>query len=255
VTEEVAHSSRGGDNRAVQPRPLPAAIRAIAFDLDNTLWDIEPVIARAEQLLREWMHRNCPRIPERFTAEDMRSARMLLANDEPQRAHDFTWLRRTALARHARECGYEETIAEAAFEVFFAARNEITPFSDVVPGLEQLRTRYRLGTLSNGNADLQRVGLAGYFSASLCARELGAAKPDPRCFARLLEALQLQAHQVVYVGDEPQHDVEGARAAGLVPIWMNRTARQWPTELRPPPYEVRDFGQLTSLLALSHHHC
>ena len=234
---------------------MPAAIRAIAFDLDNTLWDVEPVITRAEGLLREWMQRNCPRIPERFTAEDMRSARMLLANDEPHRAHDLTWLRRTALARHARECGYQEAVAEAAFEVFFAARNDITPYDDVIPVLEQLRRRYQLATLSNGNADLHRVGLAGYFKVSLCARELGAAKPDPRCFTRLLEALQLRADEVMYVGDEPQHDVEGARAAGLVPVWMNRAAKPWPAELRPPRHEVRDFGQLTRLLALPHDQC
>jgi FMN hydrolase / 5-amino-6-(5-phospho-D-ribitylamino)uracil phosphatase len=239
----------------VQPLPLSGAIRAIAFDLDNTLWDIEPVIERAEQRLREWMQRHCPRIPERFTAEDMRAARMLLATDEPHRAHDLTYLRRTTLARHARECGYGDAVADSAFEIFFAARNELIPFSDVVPALEQLRTRYRLATLSNGNADLRRIGLADYFVASVCAREVGAAKPDPRCFTTLLEALQLDAHEVVYVGDEPRHDVEGARAAGLGTVWMNRTVSPWPQELPRPHLEVCDLGQLTRLLALPHDQC
>lgn len=236
-------------------KPQVSAIRAIAFDLDNTLWDIEPVIVRAEQLLREWMQQHCPRIPERFTAEDMRMARMLLATDEPHRAHDFTYLRRTALARHARECGYGDAVADGAFEVFFAARNELTPFDDVTPALERLRTRYRLATLSNGNADLRRIGLAGYFDASICAREVGAAKPDSRCFARLIEALQLDAHEVMYVGDEPRHDIEGARAFGLVPVWVNRGARSWPRELAPPPFEVRDLGELIRLLALPQDQC
>jgi 2-haloalkanoic acid dehalogenase type II len=232
-----------------------SAIQAVAFDLDNTLWDIEPVIVRAELRLQEWMQRHCPRIPERFSIEDMRAARALLATHEPHRAHDLTYLRRTALERHARECGYSEAVAERAFEVFFAARNELVPFGDVVPALELLGARFRLATLSNGNADLRRIGLADHFCASICAREIGAAKPDPRCFASLLQALQLPAHAVAYVGDDPCLDVEGARAAGLVTVWLNRAASPWPQQLPPPHLEVRDLGQLARLLALPHAQC
>src|SRR5215469_2626869 len=152
-------------------------VRAVAFDLDNTLWDVAPVIERAELRLFEWLREHCPRIQERVTIDDMRAARELLAREEPHNAHDFTYLRVTALVRHARECGYEDEVAQRAFEVFFAARNELDLFADVRPALTRLRSRYRLATLSNGNADLRRIGLEDLFVLSLNARQIGVGKP------------------------------------------------------------------------------
>ena len=225
-------------------------ICAVAFDLDNTLWDVGPVIVRAEERLQEWLREHCPRIAERVSAEQMRIARERLARSEPHNAHDFTYLRITALAAHARECGYEEEIAERAFEVFFAARNELQPYADVHPALERLRTRYALASLSNGNADLELIGLASLFSVSLNARQIGVAKPHPRCFQQLAHRLRLEARNILYVGDDPFLDVEAARAAGLRTAWMNRSETPWPARLRPADLDVADCMQLAELLAL-----
>jgi FMN hydrolase / 5-amino-6-(5-phospho-D-ribitylamino)uracil phosphatase len=225
-------------------------VRAVAFDLDNTLWDIEPVIQRAELRLREWLSEHCPRIPERVSIEEMRAARESLARDEPHNAHDFTYLRVASLARHARECGYDEEVAQRAFEVFFAARNELDLFADVRPALERLRSRYLLATLSNGNADLARIGLSEFFALSLNARQIGVAKPHPRCFERLASELDLQPHDVVYVGDDPVLDVEAARAAGLSTAWVNRFAQQWPATLAPADIVVTDCTQLAESLGV-----
>jgi 2-haloalkanoic acid dehalogenase type II len=196
------------------------SIRAVAFDLDNTLWDVMPVIERAEQVLHEWMREHCPRIPERFTIETMRAARLRLARQEPHRAHDLAYLRLATLTWHARECGYDDEMAKRAYEIFFAARNEVALFPDVRPALEALGSRYELATLTNGNADLGRIGLANLFTVSLNARGVGAAKPDRRCFTRLVGELGLEPHEVLYVGDDPVCDIEGARAAGLRTAWI-----------------------------------
>ena len=152
-------------------------VRAIAFDLDNTLWDVEPVLARAEARLHAWLRGNCPRIAQRLSSEDMRRAREELARREPHHAHDLSYLRLTALAAHAREHGYDERMAQQAFEVFLTARNELQLFADVAPALARLRQRYRLASLSNGNADLARIGLDQAFTVLLNARQIGAAKP------------------------------------------------------------------------------
>jgi len=223
-------------------------VRAVAFDLDNTLWDIEPVIARAELRLLEWLSKHCPRIPQRLSLEDMRTAREQLAREEPHNAHDFTYLRIAALARHARECGYDEKIAEHAFEVFFAARNELELFTDVQPALERLRSHYPLATLSNGNADLVRIGLADFFVLSLNARQVGVGKPHPRCFERLARELRLAPQEILYVGDDPVLDVEAARGAGFGTAWMNRRKRQWPTEIAAPDITVLDCAELAAVL-------
>jgi 2-haloalkanoic acid dehalogenase type II len=225
-------------------------VRAVAFDLDNTLWDIAPVIERAEARLHAWLHEHCPRIPERVSLADMRAAREALAREEPHNAHDFTYLRVTALARHARECGYEEEVAHRAFEVFFAARNELDLFADVRPALERLRSRYQLATFSNGNADLARVGLAEFFAVSLNARQVGVGKPHPRCFERIAEELRVAPGEIVYVGDDPVLDVEASRAAGLRSAWLNRFDQQWPTALAPADFVVTNCTQLAELLGV-----
>ena len=225
-------------------------VRAVAFDLDNTLWDIAPVIERAEARLHEWLLEHCPRIPERVSLEDMRAARELLAREEPHNAHDFTYLRMTALARHARECGYDEEVARRAFEVFFAARNELDLFADVRPSLERLRPRYLLATFSNGNADLARIGLSEFFVLSLNARQIGVGKPHPLCFERLAEELRVEREEIVYVGDDPWLDVEAARAAGLRSAWVNRFDQQWPDTLAPADIVVTNCTQLAEFLGV-----
>lgn len=223
-------------------------IRALAFDLDNTLWDVEPVIVRAEQRLLEWLHVHWPRIPERFSLEEMRAARARLAREEPAHAHDFNYLRAESMARHACDCGYERSVGGAAFEVFFAARNDLETFPDVRPALAQLRSRYVLATLSNGNADLGRIGLSGLFTVSLNSRVVGVAKPDPRAFEALVAALGLAPREVAYAGDDPYIDVEGARSAGLRAIWMNRINAVWPETIAPAELTVRDCAELAAAL-------
>jgi FMN hydrolase / 5-amino-6-(5-phospho-D-ribitylamino)uracil phosphatase len=223
-------------------------VRAVAFDLDNTLWDVEPVLARAEARLLEWLHQYCPRIPQQVSLADMRSAREQLARAEPHHAHDVTYLRLTALERHARECGYGEDIAARAFEVFLAARSEVAILPDVRPGLERLAARFTLASLSNGNADLRRIGLDAAFAVSLNARQIGAGKPDRRCFERLAHELKLAPRELLYVGDEPWLDVDAAHAAGCRGAWMNRRGTPWPHPLAPPDLSVRDCVELAARL-------
>ncbi|MBV8876132.1 MAG: HAD-IA family hydrolase [Gammaproteobacteria bacterium] len=221
-------------------------VRAIAFDLDNTLWDVEPVLERAEQCLAAWLQQHCPRMAR--SRAEMRAAREQLARLEPHNAHDVSYLRVATLSAHARAHGYEEHLAEQAFEVFLAARNEVDVFPDVAPALAQLRRRYALASLSNGNADLARIGLEHIFSVSLNARQIGAAKPERRCFERLAQELRLPAAAIAYVGDDPQLDVAAARAAGLRTVWMNRRALAWPQELPPADLTVGSCAQLAATL-------
>jgi FMN hydrolase / 5-amino-6-(5-phospho-D-ribitylamino)uracil phosphatase len=223
-------------------------VRAVAFDLDNTLWDVEPVLARAEQRLLEWLERHCPRIPLKVSLADMRAAREELARAEPHNAHDVTYLRLTGLERHARECGYDETVAARAFEVFLAARCEVEVLPDVRPALARLRGAYALATLSNGNADLTRIGLDAAFALSLNARQIGAGKPERRCFEQLAQRLGLETRELLYVGDDPWLDVAASRAAGCRSAWMNRRAAVWPAQLEPADLRVRDCAELATLL-------
>ncbi|AMN45806.1 hypothetical protein ACG33_01525 [Steroidobacter denitrificans] len=224
-------------------------VRAVCFDLDNTLWDVRPVIRRAEQAMYDLLATRYPRVVAALTAEDLREARVRIAETFPQMRHDFTFLRQQALRDHARDFGYPEIMVEEAFAAFIRARNQVELYPDVRPGLDLLFAQYRLFTVTNGNADLEQIGLAHYFERMLAARQAGALKPDPAIFRQVVAGSGLALHEVVYVGDDPELDVEGARRAGMQAIWMNRDDARWPSGLEQPVHMVRSVVDLIPLLS------
>jgi putative hydrolase of the HAD superfamily len=225
------------------------AVQAVIFDLDNTLWDVGPVILRAEHAMLRFLGQRYPRVMERHSLESMRDVRARMALEHPAMRHDFTWLRTQALLAHAREAGYADTMAQEAFAVFYHARNAVVLYDDVLPAFERLRGRFRLFAISNGNADLGVIGLAHFFERSLAARDAGMLKPDPRIFAMLLEAAGVPAQGAVHVGDDPEADVEGARRAGVRPVWLNRSGSPWPAAITAPEHTISSLAGLVSLLA------
>lgn len=223
-------------------------IRAICFDLDNTLWDVWPVIRKAEERMYDFLAQRYPRVVAALTIEAMREAREKTAAAHPQMKHDFTFLRKQTLREHADEFGYAEHMVEEAFEVFIQARNEVELYTDVLPGLERLKRRYRLFSATNGNADLTKIGIAHFFERSVTAREVGALKPDPRIFHRAIAGTGLRPEEVLYVGDDPELDVAGARNAGMQPVWIDRTDTPWPSHLEPPALRINTVMDLAVLL-------
>jgi FMN hydrolase / 5-amino-6-(5-phospho-D-ribitylamino)uracil phosphatase len=224
-------------------------VRAICFDLDNTLWDVWPVIMRAEQTMYAFLSQRYPKVVAGLTLEMMRAAREQTAAAHPQMRHDFTFLRKQTLREHAKEFGYAEAMVEEAFDAFIQARNQVDLYDDVLPALDELRQTYRLFTASNGNADLAKIGIAHYFERTIAARHAGALKPDPVIFQKVVEGTGLGLHEVVYVGDDPALDVEGSRRAGMQSIWLNRADASWPAELGRPPRTVRSLAELSAALA------
>jgi FMN hydrolase / 5-amino-6-(5-phospho-D-ribitylamino)uracil phosphatase len=93
--------------------------------------------------------------------------------------------------------------------------------------LGRLSRSYALASLTNGNADVTRIGLGHYFKAAISAHAYGASKPDPALFHIACRELACDPGEVVHVGDDIELDVCGARAAGLQVIWMNRSEAAW----------------------------
>lgn len=222
-------------------------VRAICFDLDNTLWEVEPVLNRAERILADWLARRYPLIPRRFSPAAMLEVRAALLAEQPHQAHDLSFLRRETIARCAAEVGYKRDMAPEAFAVWLAARNQVEPYGEVIASLEFLASRFRLATLSNGNADLEVIGLAHHFEVTLSAGALGYAKPDPRAYTALAEALTLKPAEILFVGDEPHADVDGPRTAGMQTVWMNRRGVVWPDALPAADASVTDLAGLVAL--------
>jgi putative hydrolase of the HAD superfamily len=223
-------------------------IRTITLDLDDTLWEIHPVIRRAERVLRAWMTEHYPRIVEMYAREDVMALRAQVVEEFEDRIHDLTFIRRTVLARMSDAAGYDAVFVDEAFEVFDRERNTLELFPEVLPALQSLSRRYTLVAVTNGNARLDRIGIDDLFDDFVSARTAGAAKPARVIFDAAVDAGGAGAHETLHVGDHPEYDVDGARAAGLRTAWMNRNGHAWPDELALPNVVINDLMQLDRLL-------
>jgi len=224
-------------------------IDIIAFDLDDTLWPCMPTIEYAEETLYQWLAQNFPRITDRHSPEDMIRIRQQFMLQDERFTIDLTLLRYELLKQLAREADYDsKTVSEAGFEVFYEARQQVSFYDDVLPCLQRLQLRYRLGAISNGNANVDKVGLGHLIEHSVSASELKVAKPDKLIFHDLVERFGVPANRVLYVGDHPEYDVVGPQNAGLQAIWINRENNVWPEHLQPPRYQISNLHELELLL-------
>ncbi|TFY96824.1 HAD family hydrolase [Ramlibacter rhizophilus] len=224
-------------------------IRALSIDLDDTLWPIWPCIERAEKVLHEWLVINAPATATLFaSAEALREIRRHMNEHRPDLKHDLSALRRESIRLALERAGDDALLAEHAFEVFFAERQKVTPFEDAHPALEFLSARFPLVSLSNGNADLARVGMARYFRAAVSARSFGIPKPDARIFHAAADAAGVRPEEVLHVGDDVLLDVLGAQGAGMQAAWINRGETLWPHDDRVPEAECFSLSELCGLL-------
>ena len=208
-------------------------VRAVLFDLDDTLWPILPVIRRAETLLHAWLQLHVPVVGAAWSIERLRARRMALMLKNPHFEIDLQGLRHAGLTEAFIDCGADTAMIDAAMILFNDARNAVTPFDDVVPALTRLGRWLHVGSITNGVADLDTIGLAPHFSVSLAAHRFGRAKPDPTIFHAACEALSVLPSEAVYVGDDLKLDVQAAQDAGLRAVWINRFDRSLPAHVRP----------------------
>ncbi len=229
--------------------PPRGGVRAVTFDLDFTLWDLTDVIRRADERQYDFLASVCPTVAERYRADDLHALRMAVYEERPDLRHDVTALRIEVLRRLGAECGFDDEAGQRAFEIFLDARHEVTLYEDTIPLLDSLREHYVVGAMTNGNADVGRIGLSHHFDFALSAIDVGAAKPDRIIFEAACHRAGVPAHQIVHVGDEPGSDVVGAARYGMVPVWLNRAREPWPADLEPVEHiELDSLEALGALL-------
>ena len=197
-------------------------IKAVIFDLDDTLWPVVPVIVHAENVLYAWLKEHAPKAVKKYTIEQLRDKRLALMGTDARFNYDLWALRHTSLREVFGEIGEPIGKADLAMQIFADARNQVTLYDDVLSGLPLIKQRVLMGSISNGFADLEAIGLDHHFHVSLAAHRFGCAKPDPRIFHAACEALECQPEQVLFVGDDLLLDVKAAQRVGMQGVWMKR---------------------------------
>ncbi|MBT5702307.1 MAG: HAD family hydrolase [Gammaproteobacteria bacterium] len=212
-------------------------IKVIAFDLDDTLWEVGPVIRRAESILAHWLEKEVPEY--RYEPAKLMPIRETLLREDPTLGHRLTAFRQRlieiSLAPHLDQES-AASCAEGAMEIFLTARNDVEFFEGALETLRELTGSFQLGALTNGNADINRLGLNSCFSFAFSAEQVGAPKPAPDLFQAALAHTGCEPAQMVYVGDDAIKDVDAANQVGLHTVWLRPKSK--PVEGESSPDEI-----------------
>ena len=225
-------------------------IKVIAFDLDDTLWAVKPIIIRAEKKLNDFLHQSIDQLE--YDVERMRELRDEVIQEDPTLVNQITEFRRRLIVKALEKSGQTparaDLVSREAIEVFLKARNEIEFFEGVLETIELLAEDFILGALTNGNADVGRLGLDKYFSFAFSAEDVGAPKPAPNLFEHAMRHNNISAAAMLYVGDHPVHDIDAAKALGLRTVWVKN--RDW-DELgdHEPDETISHVSELPAALA------
>ena len=224
-------------------------VRAITLDLDDTLWPFAPIGTRIEQGLHAFFLEHSPATAERFPIHGMRVLRSQVHAAHPHLHHDLSALRRLTIERALRETGGDPALAEAAHALFHRERNRVDFYPDALEGLKRIAARVPVVAVSNGNADLETIGIAHLFAGQMSALMHGRAKPHASIFLAACEG-RCAPCEVLHVGDDIDLDMLGAKRAGLRTCWIHRGDKQDDDEVWPAHEAAPDL-QFDSLIALA----
>jgi putative hydrolase of the HAD superfamily len=185
---------------AQRGRPVPAELIAAA----------EPAVWRA---VRAGLHD----LPQRWTLSREASQRFWL------------WVYDRVLAEAGLSAGERAGLAEACLERFLH-HDTWHLFPDALPVIKQLHAQgYRMGIISNWEDWLETVlikrEIASYFDPVVISGAVGYEKPDREIFELALERAGVAPTDAIHIGDNPEADVAGARAAGIIPVLLDRSGR------------------------------
>jgi putative hydrolase of the HAD superfamily len=193
---------------------MPAAV---LFDLDNTLVDRDAGWARffCDRGL-SGRDREIALMRDRSGYEDRFELARWLSQRFPQ-----TW----------------PTPLDALHDAFESVPELVDAYDGVPQLLARLKGRVRVGVVTNGGQGqrrkAERAGVLDLVEACVVSSEAGAEKPHPRPFLEALAALRTIPADAVFVGDNPDDDIEGARALGMKTVWVSH-GRRWPEHLPAP---------------------
>jgi putative hydrolase of the HAD superfamily len=204
-------------------------VTAVGFDLFNTLITVEShaldeAVDRLSSSLRD---EGIPVKPEAFRLAHRRAAIQHIADTrrDGRETHNRFWIS-TALNHLGWAIEPDDPRIGWAVEVYFSAFEE---YCHLIPGTEAmlgtLKASYPLGLLSNfthppaAQAILDGLGITSFFDVVLISGEVGYRKPHALVFRLLLEKLGVEPDELLYVGDDPEADIDGAWSVGIQPVW------------------------------------
>ena len=208
-------------------------IRLITLDLDNTLWDIEKTMVRAEKELRLHLKSVSVNAFEIYCSETTSEIRERLLREQPELRSNLTEFRKLLLGevffRAGNSVQDSTMLANSAFNKFFEFRNKVVFFEGAIDVLKALSERYKVYALTNGNADVKMIGIDKFLSGAVSSADVGVSKPNPKIFEAALKKAGEAASSCIHIGDDYEDDIVGANNAGMASIWLNDRSQKDPS--------------------------
>jgi 2-haloalkanoic acid dehalogenase type II len=208
-------------------------IEAVSFDGDGTLWDFVQVMKHSLAIVLKHMQTQYgSRLPDFVSVSYLIDVRNDIADEHRGRIVDLEEVRRLAFAETLSRLGLpDEGYANELNQLYLRHRFEdIQLYPDVMPTMKELKSRFKLALLSNGNSYPEKCGLGDVFDVVVFAQDYGFEKPDRRLFDVTFDMLDCHPEQVIHIGDSFDNDYRGANDAGAVGVWLNRRRRPVPPD-------------------------
>ncbi|MEM3736595.1 MAG: HAD family hydrolase [Candidatus Bathyarchaeia archaeon] len=130
---------------------------------------------------------------------------------------------------------------------------------DVVFTLNQLKSNYKLGVVSNTDTKteedvrriLRKLGIEDYFDTVVVSKDIGYRKPDVRIFSIALERLRLKPEEALMVGNRTDVDIKGGKALGMMTVlidWNNEPRKEPLPAEENPTYTINSIDELLKIL-------
>jgi len=237
--------------------------RAVLFDLDNTLVDDDASARRAIAAACEEAAACAPglsvaQLGEAYwnvSLEVWTAIAAELSNGRSAKEITGAEFRHLCWSKALAACGVsDDAVVCRVVECYGQSRDkELMPFPEVEEVLAALRRRVKVAIITNGTADthrrkLQLLGYDACFDCCVVAGEFGPAKPDPAIFVHTAEKLGVRPEECLMVGDNPETDVAGAKAAGMKAVWFRRELWPLPEGCPAPDYEISDLREIIAIL-------
>lgn len=222
-------------------------IKALSFDLDDTLYANHPLMIEAEKKLQSHIASHYPKT-QTLTVKDWRQIKVTHLKNSPELMSDMGELRRLTLQSGLSFVNYQGEVLKQAvsecFDFFYHQRSNFTVSKNICSLLEELGNSLPLVAITNGNVNLQQIGIADYFSHCFKASVTQPMKPHRRMFDMASEALRIEQGSILHVGDNLEKDIMGAISAGLQSAWF---ACDRPMSLKRERTTVLPHVQLSNL--------
>lgn len=233
-------------------RSLQHPIKALSFDLDDTLYVNDEVIRQAELAQFDVLSHAIDSI-KNAGIEPWLALKWDVLKRNPAVKHDVTLWRqeviRLGLSSHTTDNAVIESLTKKGFEAFYHARSDFELDPHVFTILDKLRAKFPLVAVTNGNVDIDRLGLTEYFVGYYRAGEQGnKMKPFPDMLHMAAADLDIAPQTLLHIGDNVATDVKAAQNADCPHLWFNSAKLPMPNLAALPTGEYSDLDDLLQLL-------